>query len=124
LTPLLDVILNLIFFFILATTIQETKEFLDVQLPSSSEAAERAEVPKTLIITVTEENKVFLGEEEIEAERLHERIEGMKAEEIKEIIIRGDAKAYNQTMVKVLDECAKAGKYGVSIEVIKRAEVP
>lgn len=38
LTPLLDVIFNLIFFFILATTIRQEESFFELTLPESSEA--------------------------------------------------------------------------------------
>jgi biopolymer transport protein ExbD len=124
LTPLLDCILNLLFFFILATTIQERKNFLEVQLPSSSQAAQLPREAKTLIITVTEDNKIYIGEKEIKPEALSEQIKSLKADEVKDIIIRGDAKAYNQTIVGVLDECAKAGQYAVSIEVVKKPGSP
>jgi biopolymer transport protein ExbD len=124
LTPLLDAILNLLFFFILVTTIEETKSFLEVQLPGSSQAAPQTKEQKSLVITVTQANKVYLGGEEVKLDALHERIASLKSDQVKDIIIRGDAKAYNQTIVHVLDECAKAGHYAVSIEVTKEASPP
>ena len=117
LTPLLDVIFNLVFFFILATTIREAKSFLEVQLPSSSEAAAREAETATLIITVTETNKIYLGEREATPEDLEALLREPGVAKVKEIIVRGDAKAYNQTIVNVLDACARAGHYAVSIEV-------
>jgi biopolymer transport protein ExbD len=123
LTPLLDVIFNLIFFFILATTIREAKSFLEVQLPSSSEAAQREAETATLIITVTDENKIYLGEQQITAKNLEAELKEKHATDVKEIIIRGDAKAYNQTIVDVLDACARAGHYAVSIEVKSREAI-
>lgn len=117
LTPLLDVIFNLIFFFILATTIREAKSFLEVQLPSSSEAAAREAETATLIITVTDTNKIYLNEREVTPKDLEALLKEHGAPKVKEIIIRGDAKAYNQTIVDVLDACARAGRYAVSIEV-------
>lgn len=117
LTPLLDVIFNLVFFFILATTIREAKSFLEVQLPSSSQAAVREAEKATLIITVTDTNKIYLGEQEVTPKDLEGLLKERPAANVKEIIVRGDAKAYNQTIVDVLDACARAGHYAVSIEV-------
>ena len=117
LTPLLDVIFNLIFFFILATTIREAKSFLEVQLPSSSEAAAREAETATLIITVTDTNKIYLNEREVTPKALEALLKEQDVANVREIIIRGDAKAYNQTIVDVLDACARAGRYAVSIEV-------
>jgi len=117
LTPLLDVIFNIIFFFILATTIREAKSFLEVQLPSSSEAAAREAETATLIITVTDTNKIYLNEREVTPKALEALLKEQDVANVREIIIRGDAKAYNQTIVDVLDACARAGHYAVSIEV-------
>ena len=117
LTPLLDVIFNIIFFFILATTIREAKSFLEVQLPSSSEAAAQEAETATLIITVTETNKIYLGEQEVTPKDLEALLKEHGVAKVKEIIVRGDAKAYNQTIVDVLDACARASHYAVSIEV-------
>ncbi len=117
LTPLLDVIFNLIFFFILATTIREAKSFLEVQLPSSSEAAAREAETATLIITVTDTNRIYLNEREVTPKDLEALLREQDVANVREIIIRGDAKAYNQTIVDVLDACARAGHYAVSIEV-------
>jgi len=117
LTPLLDVIFNIIFFFILATTIREAKSFLEVQLPSSSEAAAREAETATLIITVTDTNKIYLNEREVTPKDLEALLKEEHVGKVREIIIRGDAKAYNQTIVDVLDACARAGRYAVSIEV-------
>ncbi len=117
LTPLLDVIFNIIFFFILATTIREAKSFLEVQLPSSSEAAAREAETATLIITVTDTNKIYLNQREVTPKDLEALLKEEHVGKVREIIIRGDAKAYNQTIVDVLDACARAGRYAVSIEV-------
>lgn len=117
LTPLLDVIFNIIFFFILATTIREAKSFLEVQLPSSSEAAAREAEIATLIITVTDTNRIYLNEREVTPKDLETLLKEEHVGKVREIIIRGDAKAYNQTIVDVLDACAHAGRYAVSIEV-------
>lgn len=119
LTPLLDVIFNLIFFFILATTIKESQAFLDVALPYSEQAQLGEEKSAhTLIITVKENNEVFLRETKVEINALPGELKKIKeGERIDDVIVRGDAKAYHQTIVRVLDACAAAKLFKVAVEV-------
>ena len=119
LTPLLDMIFNLIFFFILATTIKQTQAFLDIRLPSASEAR-RAESPKKIIVlVVTKENDIYLDDRPISADALEKELISHQPREVEQIILKGDANARHETIVRVLDACAKAGHIGVSVEVKK-----
>ncbi|MCX7766711.1 MAG: biopolymer transporter ExbD [Candidatus Sumerlaeia bacterium] len=124
LTPLLDCILNLVFFFILATSLKEPKELINITLPYSEQGMpveEKSSPP--LIITVDSENKIFINDVQSEITDLPDRIKQIKqTENIEEAIIRGDARAYHQTIVRVLDACSEAGLFKVSVEVISRVE--
>lgn len=119
LTPLLDMIFNLIFFFILATTIRQTQAYLDIRLPRASEAR-RAESPKkTIILVVTKENNIYLDDRQISADGLETELKTLPPRDVEQIILKGDAMARHETIVRVLDACAKAGHVGVSVEVKK-----
>lgn len=124
LTPLLDCILNLVFFFILATSLKEPREMINVTLPYSEQGTPVEEKPsQLLVITVNSENKIFINDTQIEITDLPDKIKQIKEKEnIEEAIIRGDAQAYHQSIVKVLDACAAAGLSKVSVEVIPRIE--
>lgn len=123
LTPLLDVVFNLIFFFILATTIKESPAFLNVSLPFSEQAQEtKQKQSDMLIITVDKDNTVHIREQQVEAAVLEETLKQIvEIESIKEVIIRGDAKAYHQTIIRVLDACASVHLYKVSVEALPLA---
>ena len=121
LTPLLDMIFNLIFFFILATTLRQSKAFLDIRLPRASQAALQNIQRKTIIITLTRENRIFLDEMEMTLETLEQVLKDAPPHEIERLILQGDAQAHHEAVVKVLDTCARAGHTGVSVEV-KRKE--
>ena len=120
LTPLLDVVFNLIFFFILATTIKQSEAFISVALPESSQAQVSEPRPSTtVIITVTGENAIMLDGEAQTAEQLEESLrERGKSQAIENVVIRGDAKAYHETIIEVLDACAAARLYKVAVEVL------
>jgi biopolymer transport protein ExbD len=122
LTPLLDMIFNLIFFFILATTLRQSKAFLEVRLPQSSQAALQNIQKKTIVITLTREDRIFIGEKELTVESLEEELKNIPPNEIERLILQGDAMAHHEAVVKVLDACARAGHTGVSVEVKHREE--
>ena len=122
LTPLLDVVFNLIFFFILATTIKESQAFLSVSLPYSDQArVQEKEPPSTLVITVNENNDIFLNNEKVDEKQLTSKLESeAQSGKVRNVVIRGDARAYHETIVEVLDACAAAHLPQVSVEVVRK----
>lgn len=118
LTPLLDCIFILILFFLVATTVKEEKDSLGINLPSSSQSKKSPENKDPIFIFITNENKIFYKDESVDINRLIQELSVIsKSNEQNDVIIKGDAKAYNQTIVDVLDACAKANLRAVSIEV-------
>jgi biopolymer transport protein ExbD len=119
LTPLLDVIFNLIFFFLLATTIKQSQAFLDVKLPKSSRANIVKKEKKIIVITLDKENRIFFEKDEVSIDDLEKKLIETSPEEVDRIVLRGDAKSYHESVVNILDVCVKAGHRGVSVEVKK-----
>ena len=124
LTPLLDVIFNLIFFFLLATTLRQSKAFLDLRLPSAQRASLETPPKKTLVISLTRENKIYMGKKEFNLESLENELKNTAPSELDKLIVQGDALAHHETVVKVLDVCVRSGHTDVSIEVKKEASTP
>jgi biopolymer transport protein ExbD len=120
LTPLLDVLFNLIFFFILATTIKDREAFLDVTLPDAQQSAAASETKPTWTIVLTADQRVLLNGEDVEADALADRLAETPPEDIDGIVVRGDTKAYHGTLVKALDACARSGQTNIRIEVAPR----
>jgi len=117
LTPLLDVIFNLLFFFILATTLKEQEYFMPVELPRSQES-EVAESPsKALIITVTRDEELMFGGEVVSGDELVERLKKSAEGDGQTVVIRADGGAETQATVTALDACARAGKFTIRVEV-------
>jgi len=117
LTPLMDMIFNLIFFFILATEVRQSHAFLEVRLPHVTQTTRMESAGKTLTLTVTKDNRIFLEKREISPESLEAELKKIPPAQVSRIAIKGDAQAYHETIVKVLDACVKAGHTGVSVEV-------
>ena len=79
LTPLLDVIFNLIFFFILGTTIREKTNFFELVLPESSQAPATEVVEVIPEIAVSADGTIALDGEvlprEIILQQLKDKVE-------------------------------------------------
>lgn len=106
-TPLVDVMLVLLIIFMVSAPMMNTG--VDVDLPAAE--APRVELDEEkLLLTVTQEQKVYLGEDEVPYERLEATLvanERMQTE--KELYVQADAAVPYGFVVKVLAIVRKAG---------------
>jgi len=117
LTPLLDVLFNLFFFFVFATTIKHKEAVLNLTLPPAEQPAVAAQPAEALSIAITADQVIFFNDRRVDEDALLSELRKIKPDEISGIVVRGDAKAYHETVVKVLDACARAGQTKLKIEV-------
>ncbi len=119
LTPLLDVIFNLIFFFILATSLREDNA-LDIRLPETKDAPRVVSEKQSITVLFTKEDKFFLEGDELSQEELVARITEKKAE-IGEafggVSIEGDKTGNWDAAVQIFDAIQKSGVSQVKIKV-------
>jgi len=110
LTPLLDVIFVLIFFFLIATTIRKEQSYFELILPESSEAPPQ-ETPDVIPqIKLLADGKVAFDGETITPEGLRAKLEQLVAEEdTKRVILSADASVVMQDYVKIMDMISAAG---------------
>lgn len=110
LTPLLDIIFNLIFFFILATNIQEKEQYTEIDIPSSSTSAARTIEPKIPIIAYRGEGAYELNGEAVTAEELERELTvAAKRDNVAEAVILIDGDTAVQSLIDVGDICRRAG---------------
>ena len=118
-TSLIDVMFLLVIFFMVATSFHEETRVLEVTLP-------RAEKPKVvtvnedvLNVTVTGDNRIFFGDDEIEPEKVREELrKRLRDSEIKQVIIHGDIKAEYRYIISVVDASNIAEAEGISFAVL------
>lgn len=119
LTPMLDMIFYLLFFFILATKIRDDNEQrMDVKLPqaaSSVEAAAKREPPPSL--TLGADGRVFFKGREMVKEELDLELTYLAAKGQQEISIRGDEKVDYGRVIEVMDWCKLAGLKTVLLDM-------
>jgi len=110
LTPLLDIIFNLIFFFILATNIREKSQFLDVNVPASGAGEERVEEEEIPEIAITEAGTIYYNEEEVTAEELETRLtRDIQQQGVEDAILSTDADVPFQKFIDVTEIVVRAG---------------
>lgn len=112
LTPMVDVVLNLVMFFLVTTHFSKAEEeqHYPIELPKVTSAQPLTGLPDELVINVTEEGRLYLGREERTAEELEQELRaavGRYAEQA--VIIRGEADGPYQHVMTVLNICHRAG---------------
>lgn len=108
LAPILDAVLNLLFFFLLATTLKKKEAALEVSLPSAR-SARSAEGGARPIFQVDSEGTVHYLEEPLTGAALDSEIRRMVRDGILEIDIEGDRAADYGRIVEIMDLCKSAG---------------
>lgn len=107
LTPLLDMIFNLLFFFILATTIGHGQQ-IAVNLPNSKGNQAAKPDKEILVVTVTADNRYFLDGQELPLEELVSQCkQAIDSGQAIGVSLRGDSDANWQTMFTLFEAFSK-----------------
>jgi biopolymer transport protein ExbD len=121
LTPMVDVVFNLLVFFMLATTFAERERMLDLELPFASASNTRAPEPKELVVNVSREGGVWIDGRSLEGDDLVQVLSEAAARDARTMVtIRGDRRGYYNEIVHVLDACMQAGLENVSLGALTK----
>jgi len=121
-TPMVDVILCLLVFFMAATRLYDwdENEFV-VNVPEVAEAAPLSSAPDDLILTVVKRGVVGVGESTYDLDRLVTLLREARGRYINQgFVIRGDASLTYQDLAEVLSACDEAGIRNVRLPVRSR----
>jgi len=121
LIPMIDIVFQLVVFFMVSTTFVITPG-IGLVLPSSSTAEQVAMT--NLVITVVSADEVYLNKEATDMAGLEERLRGVStfgAEDVRSVIVEGDRSVSYALMIDVLDILRTTGFRGVNL---KTKEVP
>jgi len=117
LNSFLDLILNILLFFVFATELAVSNT-LNVAVPKSEYGETKPRDNTTLTIAVTKDNRYFINGEEVAVGELPEQLRLRKQAnpDIESVIVRGDLESRLQATVEVLGACKNAGLAKVRIE--------
>ena len=119
LTPMIDVILTLLIFFMAATKLYDWNEQkLDVQLPIVSAAKPLTEAPAEVVLKISQDGLVAYDNEVVSVPEVTERLR--KARENypdQGVLIRGDGQVFYQKVAEVMSACEEAGVNRLAVSV-------
>jgi biopolymer transport protein ExbD len=111
--PMVDVLFNLLIFFLLATTIKQIEREMQIALPYASSAGPITAALREIIINVDEEGRIIVNGASATDEELHALVAGAVAENPQQkVTVRGDRRTEYGNVARVLDICKGAGVQG------------
>lgn len=123
-TPMVDVILCLLVFFMAATRLYDWDENeFAVNVPEVSDAAPMTAAPEDLVLTIRRPGSVAVGEQTYDLAGLGTMLREARGRYTNQgVIIRGDASLSYQDLADVLSVCDEAGIRNVRLPVRSRDE--
>lgn len=121
-TPMVDVILCLLVFFMAATRLYDwdESEFL-VSVPEVAEASPASAAPDDLVLVISKRGVVSIEESSYNLDQLVNRLSDARARYANQgVVIRGDAALAYQDLADVLSACDEAGIRNVRLPVRSR----
>lgn len=123
LIPMIDVVFQLVIFFMLSSTFIQTPG-IALELPESSSA--EPVVMSSMVVTVLPDERIFLNNNEFTLEGLGEVLGALSEEEresLEQVVVEADDAVSYKLMVQVLDVLRLNGFSGVALRT-REGEVP
>ncbi len=113
-TPLVDVVLLLLIFFLVTTSFTEPRMALELPEAASGEASTEQPI---LTVTLGEDGSLRLGDEEVDLSGLATRLAELEVPEEEELELRAGDQVAHGRVVEVLDLARQAGigRIGISV---------
>jgi biopolymer transport protein ExbD len=121
-TPMIDVVFQLLIFFLVASHLSRQETQIELALPSAAHSEKEAEDPGPRVtINVPSEGELLLGAQKIDLAELASRLaaEKQKLGQHLEIRIRADRAAPYRAIEPILRTCAEAGLWKVTFAVTR-----
>lgn len=122
--PIVDVLLVLLCFFIVTWSFAKKEMEMDVKVPAAESGKESNPVMNQTVLNVKADGTVVWNRKLVPLDELQTRLKelsGLYPDYA--IILRGDATASYQSIVRVLDTCRDAGIWNVAFATIDKASV-
>ncbi len=106
LTPMIDVVMLLIIFFMVSTKFTNPERQFQIELPTVNTAQPLTTRPDELVVNIDRSGQIFLGEEPLSAEQLTKRLAEAHTNYAEQaVMIRGDGQGNYQHIMDILAIC-------------------
>ena len=117
-TPMIDVILTLVIFFLVASKFTDEEKSLGLKVPSVSSQSAVTAAPEPKIVNVFSDGRILLGTSPVSLDSLTKQLTEAKGQYRKlTVLVRGDRNTTHGRMTEVYDACRRAGVSEVAISV-------
>lgn len=116
LIPMIDVMLILLIFFMVATTIKHSEKSLPIELPKSAAAVDQAPNEGLLVLGVDKFGNKYVGSEKVTTSQLHERIRlAAEKDNTQAVRVDADSKSAYEYVIEVIELCQFEGLRNVRL---------
>ena len=119
--PLIDVLFAILLFFMLSSIVLTEKNQIAVQRPTNSQAEHIDKAKKTITITLQNDRKLYLEEDEIRAAELSQKLKRLSQDSsINQVLIDADTACIYGEVMEILGIVKAAGLNSIGLAVNKR----
>ena len=119
--PLIDVLFAILLFFMLSSIILTEKNQITVQRPSNSQTERVGKAKKTITVTLQQDKKLYLRDEEVLVDELTDRLNFLREKNsVDQILIDADKGCSYGDVMDVLDAVKAANLNSIGLAVNKR----
>jgi biopolymer transport protein ExbD len=110
-TPMIDVVFNLLIFFMVATRFAEEERSLEVELPTASEAMPLTAKPREIYINIDDQGRFFVGNQQVTAAEMDALLLRASRDNPlnQSVVIRADKRVPWDAVATAMNACVKAG---------------
>ncbi|MCU0983063.1 MAG: biopolymer transporter ExbD [Pirellulaceae bacterium] len=116
-TPLIDVVFQLLLFFLVATRFAAEDRELDVMLPAASEARPLIAQPRELFVNIDHQGQYFIQGKVVSGDEVAQILRQAAADNPanQSVIIRADRRVQLDSAVFVMNACNQAGIFDYTL---------
>ena len=119
--PLIDVLFAILLFFMLSSIVLTEKNQIAVKRPTISQAEQVSKAKKTITITLKNNRKLYLEENELLTAELSQRLKRLSQDNsIDQVLIDADKACVYGEVMEILDIVKAAGLNSIGLAVNKR----
>jgi biopolymer transport protein ExbD len=120
LIPLIDILMFTLIFFMASSAMQQYETELSITVPEAAESKDSLRQAGEIIINVDKSGQIVVNEKRLDEAGLAKLLQRVvKLYPNQSVIIRADAKAYHESVVRVLDALAAANIWNISFSTVK-----
>lgn len=110
LTPMIDVVFQLLVFFMVATQFLDPEREIDIALPEASAGNPAPKENNEIVINVFADGRMVVSGQDVDDAQLLQTLKAAALDDPNTpVTIRGDGQARHERIVQVMDACSRAG---------------